>query len=365
CQNVHIARLLAEQGAGMDVVSGGELYRALKGRADPAKIVYAGVGKTNQEIKEAIDAKIGWFNIESEAELANLIEIASRRQTEVRAALRVNPDVDPKTHRHTATGKKETKFGVDIERAQRVFKEFGRNQYVKLCGIHLHIGSPVNTVEPYVEAISKALELIDQLRGKGMTIDTLNIGGGYGADYETNEAPLAADYAEQIVPLLRSKGLQVILEPGRSISANAGILLTRTSYVKSSGDKQFIIVDGAMTELIRPALYDAYHFVWPVAPGIGFIPTERRRDLTFPGTIEVDIVGPVCETADFLAKDRPLPPIKRGDLIAIFTAGAYGFAMASHYNSRPNAAEVLVEGTTFRTIRRRETYDDLIAAEEV
>jgi diaminopimelate decarboxylase len=364
CQNLHIIRLLAQEGAGMDVVSGGELYRALKAGADPGKIVYAGVGKTDREIGEAIDAGIGWFNIESEAELANLIHIASERKTTVRSALRVNPDVDPKTHRHTTTGKKETKFGVDIERARRAFEEFGRNRFVRLCGIHLHIGSPVNAVQPYVEAIEKALDLILVLRRDGFEIDTLDIGGGYSADYGSGDALSGAAYAQLIVPMLRGQGLQIILEPGRSIAANAGILLTRVLFIKRSGDKQFVIVDGAMTDLIRPALYDAYHFVWPVQPGPQYSLAERRRDVHIPNTVKVDVVGPVCETSDFLAKDRELPPVKRGDLLAVFTAGAYAFTMASHYNSRPNAAEVLVEGAEFRTIRRRESYEDLVAAEE-
>ncbi len=364
CQNVHIIRLLAGLGAGMDVVSGGELYRALKAGADPSRIVYAGAGKTDREINEAIDAKIGWFNIESEAELANLIHIASERQTTVRAALRVNPDVDPKTHRHTTTGKKETKFGVDIERARRAFEEYGRNHSVRLCGIHLHIGSPVNAVQPYVEAIEKALDLILALRRDGFEIDTLDIGGGYGADYSAGEALSAKTYAQMIVPLLRGQGLQIILEPGRSIAANAGILLTRTLFIKRSGDRQFVIVDGAMNDLIRPALYDAYHFIWPAVPGPQYNLAERRRNVHMPDMVKVDVVGPICETSDFLARDRDLPPIKRGDLLAVFTAGAYGFTMASHYNSRPNAAEVLVEGSTYRVIRRRETYEDLVGAEE-
>lgn len=363
CQNIHIVRLLADRGAGMDVVSGGELYRALKTGTDPKKIVYAGVGKTDKEINEAIDAGIGWFNIESEAELENLIAIAGSRKEQVRAALRVNPDVDPKTHRYTTTGKKETKFGVDIERARRVFKQYGKDKFVQLCGIHLHIGSPVNSVDPYVQAINKALLLIEDLRSDGHTIDTLDIGGGFGAHYEAEEAPPAVDYAGQIVPLLKDTNLQVILEPGRSIAANAGILVARTLYMKSSGDRQFAIIDAAMSDLIRPTLYEAYHFVWPVKPGANFIPKGRGKAVQFDGTIEMDVVGPICET-DCLAKDRQLPPMQRGDLLAVFSAGAYGFVMASHYNSRPNVAEVLVEGDKFRVIRRRETYKDLVAAEE-
>ncbi|HSW45357.1 MAG TPA: diaminopimelate decarboxylase, partial [Phycisphaerae bacterium] len=313
---------------------------------------------------QAMDAGIGWFNIESEAELANLSALAEACRRPVRAALRVNPDVDPKTHRHTTTGKKETKFGVDLERARKVFHDFGRNEWVRLQGIHLHIGSPVFSAEPYVEAISKALHLIDELRRDGFAIEVINIGGGYAAGYHDDQAPAFRDYADRIVPLLEGAGLDVILEPGRSIAANAGILLARTLYVKQGGDKQFAIVDGAMTDLVRPALYDAFHFAWPADCGPQFVPPSRKADLRLPGSVQVDIVGPVCETGDFLARDRYLPPVARGDLIAVFTAGAYGFVMASHYNSRPNAAEILVDGDEFRVIRRRETYDDLVAPEE-
>lgn len=364
CQNVHILRLLIGLGAGMDVVSGGELYRALKAGADSARIAYAGVGKTDVEICQALAAGIGLFNIESEAELANLIELAGQTGRTTRAALRVNPDVDPKTHRHTATGKRESKFGVDLERARRVFEQYGRDKRVKLCGIHLHIGSPVFTVQPYVEAVTKAIELIDDLRSAGFEVDTLDLGGGFGANYTEGQSAELAHYAEKLVPIIRGRGLKTVIEPGRSISANAGILLARTTFVKQGPDKQFVIVDGSMTDLIRPALYDAFHFAWPVQPGAAFVPPARKADLNLPGSVEVDIVGPVCESADFLAKGRHLPPIKRGDLVAVFTAGAYGFVMASHYNSRPNAAEVLVDGESFKVIRRRETYDDLIAAEE-
>lgn len=376
CGNLHILRLLGELGAGMDVVSGGELFRAVQagfsrgGPCDPGKIVFAGVGKTDSEISAGIDAGIGWFNIESEAELANLIRLAEERvdraaieASPVRAALRINPDVDPKTHRHTTTGKRESKFGVDLERARAVFAEFGRHPLVRLTGLHLHIGSPVMNIDAYTEAIAKTLALVADLRNDGFTVDTLDIGGGFQADYEGPGSPTYADYAARMVPLLRGQGLRIILEPGRTISANAGILLARTTFVKQSGDKQFVIVDGSMTELIRPALYDAYHFVWPAKPGLGFVPHPRGRNIVFPGTRMVDVVGPVCESGDFLAKERALPPIKRGDLIAVFTAGAYGFVMASHYNARPNAAEVLVEDGQFRVIRRRESYEDLVRAE--
>ncbi|MCG8408700.1 MAG: diaminopimelate decarboxylase [Phycisphaerales bacterium] len=363
CANLHICRLLRDRGAGFDVVSGGELVRALEAGADPAKIVFAGVGKTDEEIHGAIDAEIGWFNVESEAELENLIAIAESRRAAVRAALRVNPDVDPKTHRYTSTGKKETKFGVDLERARRAFETYGRQNSVQLCGIHLHIGSPVNTVAPYVQAIEKGLALINELRSDGFKIDMLDIGGGFGAHYKAAEAPAAVKYAEAIVPLLKGKDLQIIMEPGRSIAANAGILVTKTLYLKKSGERDFLIVDAGMNDLLRPSLYEAYHFAWPVKPPPEFVTNERGENVSLPGLLPMDVVGPVCESGDFLAKDRRLPPMKRDDLLAVFSSGAYGMVMTSHYNSRPNPPEVLVEGDSFRIIRRRETYEDLLAAE--
>ncbi|HUU94377.1 MAG TPA: diaminopimelate decarboxylase [Phycisphaerae bacterium] len=365
CQNLHILRLLGERGAWFDVVSGGELRRVLEAGGDPGKVVFAGVGKTDDEIRGALEAGIAWFNVESEQELETFIELAGRLGKPARAALRVNPDVDPKTHVYTTTGKKETKFGVDIERARAAFGRYGGGEYVELSGIHLHLGSPVNRIEPYVRSISKALALIEELRQDGHDIRAINIGGGFGAHYEGSEAPSAADYAGQIVPLLADRGLGVLLEPGRSIAANAGVLLARTLYVKQSGDRQFVIVDAAMTELLRPALYGAYHFAWPVVPGDGLVPPHRGPELKLPGTRCVDVVGGVCESADFLAKDRWLPPVRRGDLIALFAAGAYGFTMASQYNSRPRACEVLVDGGAVKLIRRRETYEDLVDAERL
>jgi len=334
---------------------------AAGGRAE--QVVYAGVGKTDAEIRQALAAGIGYFNIESEAELENLIALAGQEKKQVRAALRVNPDVDPKTHRHTSTGKKETKFGVDCERARGVFEQYGRNGQVRLEGIHIHIGSPVNTVAPYVEAIQKTLSLIAELRAAGHEIRVIDIGGGFGADYTTGQAPAPEEYAGAIVPLLRGTGLQVILEPGRSISANAGILVTRVLYNKKGGEKNFVIVDAAMSDLIRPALYEAFHFIWPAQPQKGYELENRSDTVDLSGLKKVDVVGGICESSDFLAKDRMLPPLKRGDLLAVFTAGAYGFAMSSQYNARPRAAEVMVEGGRFRVIRRRESYEDLIALE--
>jgi len=363
CQNLAILRLLREKGAAFDVVSGGELRRVLEAGGDSSQVVFAGVGKRDEEIRAALEADIGWFNVESEAEMDNLATIAVSMDRTARAALRVNPDVDPHTHIYTTTGKRETKFGVDLERARRVFADFRGRPGLDLSAIHLHIGSPVNTVEPYFEALLKALDLIDSLRADGHTIRAVNLGGGFGAHYVGSEAPPASAYAEKLVPLLQGCELQVILEPGRSIAANAGVLLTRVLYTKASGDRQFVIVDAAITELIRPALYGAFHFAWPVQPRNGMIPTARHVDLRLPGSVLVDIVGPVCESGDFLAKDRWLPPVERGDLICIFSTGAYGFVMSSQYNSRPRSAEVLVGGDAVQLIRRRETYDDLVAAE--
>jgi len=363
CGNINILKFMVAAGSGFDIVSGGELYRVLQAGSSPSKVVFAGVGKTDKEIIEALKAGIGYFNIESEDELENLIRLSGQEGKSPQAALRVNPDVDPRTHQYTTTGKKETKFGVDIERAQKIFADYGKNNSVRLCALHIHLGSAGKTVEPYVEAIKKILRLIKKLRADGFTIEAVNIGGGYGADYITGTAPTAADYAAAIVPLLKGKGLKLIVEPGASIAANAAILVTRVLYLKTSGRKKFVIVDAGMNDLIRPPLYGAFHFIWPVKVSAKFTPRQRDKDLQLDGTEVVDVVGPICEAADFFARDRALPPVKRGDLLSVFTAGAYGFSMASNYNARGRAAEVLVDGSKFSTIRRRETYQDLIASE--
>ncbi len=367
CGNVGILKLMAAEGSGFDIVSGGELYRVLRAGADPSKAVYAGVGKTDREIVEALDAGIGYFNIESEEELANLIQLArphvAAGRVRPKAALRVNPDVDYETHAFLRTGKKETKFGVDIERAVAVFDAHADNPSVDLCALHVHLGTGGKTIDPYVEALEKVLALVDRLRGKGHRIEALDLGGGYGADYETETVPSAAEYAAGIVPLIRGRDLKLILEPGKSICANAGILLTRVLYTKQGGSKRFVIVDAAMNDLIRPSLYDAFHFIWPTQVEPRFEPAVRSKGLHIEGSEVVDLVGPVCEGADFLAKDRPLPHVERGDLIAVFTAGAYGFTMSSNYNGRCRAAEVLVDGDAFRVVRRRESYEDLVALE--
>jgi len=367
CGNLHICKLLAKRGAGMDVVSGGELFRAKQAGANMTKIVYAGVGKTDREIREAIEADIGWFNIESEAEFENIASIARALGRPTNGALRVNPDVDPKTHKKTTTGTKESKFGVDIDRARRFFESYGHDPNCRLDAIHLHIGSPVYTVEPYVKAITKALDLIAELREQGYEINALDIGGGFGADYQTGQSPVAADYAAMIVPLLKpfvDAGGKVILEPGRTIAANAGILLTRVQYIKKGGSKKFVIVDTGMHHMIRPTLYESWMFIWPTNVAPAHVPQQRVPDMPNEGLETCDVVGPICESGDYLAKARALPPVARGDLLAVFGAGAYGMVMASHYNAMPLPPEVLVDDDKATVIRRRETYDDLIAAEQ-
>ncbi|MBS3733851.1 MAG: diaminopimelate decarboxylase, partial [Phycisphaerae bacterium] len=323
--NLHVLAMLVELGSGFDVVSGGEIARARAAGADMSRVVFAGVGKTDRELGAAIDAGVGLFNVESEQEFETLARIATERGATVRAALRINPDVyDPKTHRYTTTGKKETKFGVDIDRAEAFFERFGRDDNVRLDAIDMHIGSPIYSAEPYVQAIDRALALIETLRGAGHEIRTLDIGGGYAADYVAGASPDAADYAAEIVPKLRGRDLQIILEPGRSVACNAGILLMRTLYTKQGGEKRFVIVDAAMTDMLRPALYGAEHFVWPAELAQGAEPPERRPDYAAPDGQTVDVVGGVCETSDTLAAGRTLPPMQRGDLLALFSAGAYG-----------------------------------------
>ncbi len=362
--NVNVLRVLGQRGSGFDVTSGGELARALAAGGEGSKIVFAGVGKTDHEILEAIDADILAFNVESEEEFENLSSLAGKRGKKVHAALRVNPDVyDPRTHTYTVTGKKETKFGVDIERAVRFFEMFGKDPNVLLDSIHIHIGSPIYSPDPYVQAITRTLDLIDRLRSMGFAIEMLDIGGGFAADYEQGASPDAKAYADAIVPLLRDKGLKIVIEPGRQISCNSGVLVSQVQYVKTGGDRKFVIVDASMTDLIRPAFYDAKHFVYPASLGEGSQEPPRKTDYNPPGAQKVDIVGGVCESSDFLAKDRMLPPMKRGDLLVVFSAGAYGFVMASQYNTRPRAPEILVDGSDYRVIRPRETYQDVIGPE--
>ncbi len=363
--NLSILRLMRDEGAGFDVVSGGELYRVLKIGADPKKIVFAGVGKTDEEIAAALDAGILLFNVESEEELENLNRIATSKRTEAHCALRVNPDVDPHTHTYIATGKKETKFGVDLERARRVVARHREFPRAKLVGLHCHIGSQITRLEPFVETAQRIAEFLPECRSLGCEIRWLDFGGGFGIWYKEKLARPAHEIAEALVPLLRTMNVRLVLEPGRFIVGNAGILVTRVLYVKQSGEKNFVICDAGMTDLIRPTLYGAYHRIWPVRTDSGTtgeVPDEERWE----GPLVLsDVVGPICESGDFFAKERRLPAAKRGDLLAVFSAGAYGFTMSSNYNSHPRACEVLVAGTTSKIVTERETYEDLVRKERI
>ncbi|MCS7016338.1 MAG: diaminopimelate decarboxylase [Gemmatales bacterium] len=361
--NLAICRLMRENGTGFDVTSGGELFRALQAGGNPERIVFAGVGKTDREITEALDVDILMFNVESEGELAVLRDLSEQRRQQVRLAFRVNPDVDPKTHTKTATGKRGTKFGLDWERVEKLANTVLGHPYLKLTGIHMHLGSPIYSTEPYRTALERAVPLIEALREQGHDLHYLNMGGGFGIHYRKQEGLPADAFAEVILPAVEYTRCQLLLEPGRFIVGNAGILVSRVLFVKDAGGKRFVIQDAAMNDLIRPTLYDAFHRIWPVEPPSEVPAPPEDYESPIPHTRLVDIVGPVCESGDFLARDRWFPEVKRGDLLAIFSAGAYGMAMSSNYNGRCRAAEVLVDGDKHRLIRRRETYHDLIRPE--
>jgi diaminopimelate decarboxylase len=366
CGNINLCRVLANEGCGFDVTSGGELFRAIQAGGDPRKMIYAGVGKTDQEIADAINVGIAAFNLESEAEIENVDRVAGSVGKKAVGAIRVNPDVDPKTHVKTTTGKRETKFGVDIERAERVFEQYRGLKHLRVAGVHIHIGSPVYEIQPYVDAVKKVTALIDRLTERGHKIEWFDVGGGFGVNYERPDQALpVTEHAKALVPLLKDKPYRIAFEPGRYIAGNAGILLTRVLYRKVGGEKRFVIVDAGMNDLIRPTLYESYHHIWPVKPDPANVPPERSRLFEPRDGEVVDVVGPICESGDYLAKGRSLPTTRRGDLLAVFTAGAYGFAMSSNYNNRPRAPEVLVDGSDYRVIRRRETYEDLVAPERV
>ena len=361
--NIHIGRLMAEHGSGFDVTSGGELYRALAAGGTGDKIVFAGVGKTDAEIRYALDTNIHFFNVESAEELHNLGAVARSMGKIARAALRVNPDLPPKTHVKTDTSVKGVKFGLDIDTVLEVAQTVVDHPNLKVIGVHMHLGSPILSAEPYRQGAAKAVALVKQLRDQGHDITHLNMGGGFGIHYRKQEALPAAAFAQVILPAVEQTKCQLVLEPGRFIVGNAGILVGRVLYTKETGGKHYIIQDAAMNDLIRPTLYDSFHRIWPVTPADGLSCPPDDYEVQNPGTRKRDIVGPVCESGDFLAKDRFLPPMGRGDLLAVFSAGAYGMAMSSNYNSRLRAAEVLVDARRHRLIRRRETYEDLVRAE--
>ncbi len=349
--NLAILSLLARAGAGFDIVSGGELFRVLEAGGDPSTVVFSGVGKTPEEIHYALTQGVHSFNCESYAEIEVLNQVAAAAGLTAHVALRVNPDVNPVTHKYISTGMRENKFGIDMSVIEQAYAHAAAQPHLRVTGVSCHIGSQMLDSSPMIEAVERVLALANRLRAKGLPIDHLDLGGGLGVQYEPNEStPSIHEAISSIRNVVQSSGLAIFVEPGRSIVAEAGVLLTRVLYRKTNGDKEYVIVDAAMNDLIRPSLYEAYHEILPLAPSQA-------------APIEVDIVGPVCESGDWLAKSRTLPTPASGDLYAIMTAGAYGFGMASNYNSRPRVAEVLIEGDSFRTIRERESWADLIRGE--
>ncbi|MFH1061403.1 MAG: diaminopimelate decarboxylase [Candidatus Omnitrophota bacterium] len=351
--NLSICKILKDAGAGIDIVSGGELYRAQAIKVPANKIVYASVGKTQEEIKAAIEAGILFFNVESVAELKQINAIAKSLDKKQKVAIRVNPDVEAKTHKYIMTAKKQNKFGIDVKTTKDIFTKLSKSlKNLDICCIHLHIGSQIEHVSPFIQALKKGVKLIEQLNKKGARITHLNIGGGLGIIYNKEKPQTACEYAKAILPIISNKNLKLILEPGRFIMGNAGVLLTKIIYVKDTSVKRFYIVDAAMNDLIRPSFYQAFHGVVPVI--------AKKKDKLK----KADIVGPICESGDFLAKQRLLPTsLSQDDILAVMSAGAYGFSMSSNYNSRRRAAEVLVDGEKYQIIRQRETYSELIKNE--
>jgi diaminopimelate decarboxylase len=352
--NLGVLRTLREGGAGFDVVSGGELFRVLRAGADPNRVVFSGVGKRPDEIREALQAGILMLNVESHGELLEVEGAAAALGVRARIALRVNPEVDALTHPYIATGLKHHKFGFPFADARAEYRLAATLPHLDVCGLDCHIGSQLTSVAPISDAVERVLELCRELRGASFDIRYLDVGGGLGIRYDTEQPPEPAEYAAAVVAVMdrvQDEGLTLICEPGRSIVGNAGVLLTRVLYVKHAGDKTFVVVDAAMNDLIRPAFYGAFHEIRPV-----------RRSAA--GHIRADVVGPVCESGDFLARDRELAEPQPGDLLAVMSAGAYGFTMASNYNARPRAPEIMCAGEGFAVVRRRETYADLIRGEE-
>ncbi len=367
CGNIHLLREVADLGGGADVVSGGELYRAQLAGIPAEQVVFAGVGKSEQEIQDAIEMRIGCVNVESEAELQTLSAMSTRLGQTMRVAIRVNPDVEGyNTPQKTTTGVRGSKFGIDIERVPELFDRSKDLQGVQLVGVHIHLGSPIYSPEPYRRALLKIVDLVRDLERRGHEIETINMGGGFAAHYQTDEGPTWSDYAAAVVPILKpfvEAGGRVLIEPGRSISANSGVLLTRVRYVKEAGNRRVAVVDAGMGSLIRFVLYDSFHFIWPVQPAGGLVPPRRTEKPELSGLAPFDIAGPICESSDYLARGRDLPALAEGDLLCVFTAGAYGMVMSSQYNAVPRPAEVLVDAGQARLIRRRETYADLVEAE--
>jgi diaminopimelate decarboxylase len=364
--NRAILKLLADAGAGFDIVSGGELFRALKAGADPRKCTFAGVGKAREEIEYALDQRVYSFNVESEAELELIDQIAGAKKMRAPIAVRANPDVDPHTHQYIATGSHENKFGISLDQLGAIYARAAKMSNIDIVGLQMHIGSQITETEPFAAAIDKVAPVVREMK-TDYGIKFFSIGGGMGIIYRRalesgsgkwwhehgGEASAFSvqDYASAILPPLRELGIRVLVEPGRFLVGNAGVLLTRVRCLKETGRKKFAIVDAGMNDLIRPALYEAYHEIVPVAQ-----PSTSTQD-------KIDVVGPVCESGDFLALEREMPALRQGDLLAVMSAGAYGFVMASSYNSRPLPAEVLVHHDKFRLIRKRQSWDDLVREE--
>jgi diaminopimelate decarboxylase len=348
--NLSILRLFSDLGAGFDIVSAGELMRCLKVGADPGKIVFSGVGKTDSEIETALNANILMINVESRPELNRVSELARRHHRTARVSLRVNPDLDPGTHPHISTGHRDSKFGVPLSQVREYYAEARGLPNLELAGLSTHIGSQITDTSPFVEAARKVAALVRDLREDGVVLKYLDLGGGLGIAYQ-EEPPVPAEYAAALLGPLRELGVKIIIEPGRALVGNAGILVTRVLYVKETDVKRFVVVDGAMNDLIRPVLYEAFHEIRPVQ--------QHQR-----GSMQIaDVVGPVCESGDFFARERELPIVEAGELLAVMSAGAYGFVMASNYNSRPRAPEVIVDEARFHVVRERENFDDLVRGE--
>ena len=348
--NLSVLKMLAAEGAGMDIVSGGELYRALKAGVAPEKIVYSGVGKRAIEIKQALEAGILMFNVESVPELARINEVAREMDIIAKVSFRINPDVDPQTHAYISTGMAKNKFGLDIESSLEAYKLATAMDNVEAIGMDCHIGSQLTKIDPFLEALEKLLDFYEKLKNMGMDIQYLDLGGGLGIPYDGEEPPHPSEFGQALAKKLKDVPLKIILEPGRVIAGNAGIMVTKVIYTKFTPTKNFLIVDGAMNDLVRPSLYDAYHRIEEVE--------QQGRD-----TLQYDVVGPICESSDFLARERELPGVIDGERLVVYSAGAYGFTMSSNYNSRPRACELIVDGDKVLVARKRETYEDLIANE--
>ncbi len=350
--NLAILRLFAGLGAGADIVSGGELFRVLKAGVDPKKVVYSGVGKSFKEIRQALKAGILMFNIESSQELGEISRIAAHLKITAPVALRINPDIDPQTHPYISTGLKKNKFGINLDRALLDYELAQKLPHVEVMGVACHIGSQITELSPFLEAVQRLRQLVEELNRRGIRIRYLDLGGGLGITYNQETPPHPRDYGQALIKELKGLDVTLILEPGRVIVGNAGILVTRVFYTKDTEAKHFIVVDAGMNDLARPSLYGSYHALWPVVE-------SARQEMT------ASLVGPICESGDFLAKDRPMPDFQPGELVAVMSAGAYGFSMSSNYNARPRVAEILVKDEAFYVIRKRESYAQLIRGEAI